>query len=125
MVINKIHFILQTRSNYKRCNMKHKVITLCGSIKFQDDFLRVQHELTIQGNIVLLPVFLNNINTSIDITKLKPMLNEMHLQKIDMSDEIFVVNRGGYIGDSTKHEIEYAKSKNKNVKYMVYPDIQD
>ena len=42
----------------------------------------------------------------------------MHKRKIDMADEIFVINVGGYIGSSTKHEIEYAKSKNKKVNYL-------
>ena len=51
-------------------------------------------------------------------TKTKKMLDEMHRRKIDMSDEIFVINVGGYIGDSTKNEIEYAKRKGKIVKYL-------
>lgn len=49
------------------------------------------------------------------------MLDDMHKRKIDMADEIFVVNVNGYIGKSTKSEIEYALSQNKNVKYLNQP----
>ena len=48
----------------------------------------------------------------------KKMLDGMHRQKIDMSDAIFVINVNGYIGESTKNEIEYAKSKNKEIIYL-------
>ena len=97
---------------------RYNIITLCGSIKFKDEFLKVQEKLTLEGNIVFTPNFFNNIKKE-EITKeLKKMLDEMHKQKIDMSDEIYVINVGGYIGDSTKSEIEYAKSKGKKVSYL-------
>jgi hypothetical protein len=47
------------------------------------------------------------------------MLNDMHKRKIDMADEIFVINVNGYIGNSTKSEIEYAEAHNKKVNYLV------
>lgn len=50
--------------------------------------------------------------------KTKAMLDDMHKRKIDMADSIFVVNVGGYIGESTKSEIEYAKKNNKAVNYL-------
>ena len=52
------------------------------------------------------------------LTKTKEMLEDMHKRKIDMADEIFVINVGGYIGDSTKSEIEYAKAHGKKVNYL-------
>ena len=52
------------------------------------------------------------------LTKTKQMLDDMHKRKIDMADEIFVINVGGYIGDSTKSEIAYAISTNKKVNYL-------
>lgn len=52
------------------------------------------------------------------ITKTKEMLDDMHKRKIDMADEIFVINVGGYIGDSTRSEIQYAKDHNKKVNYL-------
>ena len=92
---------------------EYKIITLCGSIKFKDEFMRVQEKLTLDGNIVLTPNFFNNIKKEEIDLETKKMLDEMHKQKIDMSDEIYVINIGGYIGESTKSEIEYAKEFNK------------
>ena len=97
---------------------KYNIITLCGSIKFKDEFMKVQEKLTLDGNIVLTPNFFSNIKKEEIDLKTKKMLDEMHKQKIDMSDEIYVINFGGYIGESTKTEIEYAKTKGKKVSYL-------
>jgi len=105
---------------------KYKVITLCGSTRFKDEFLRIQKELTLQGNIVISVGLVGHSGDSevwehMDegtLTKTKEMLDDMHKRKIDMSDEIFVINVGGYIGESTKSEIEYAISANKKVNYL-------
>lgn len=96
---------------------KYKIITLCGSIKFKDEFMRVQEKLTLDGNIVLTPNFFYSIKKENIDEKTKKMLDEIHKQKIDMSDEIYVINVGGYIGKSTKLEIEYAKRKDKKISY--------
>ena len=104
----------------------YKVITLCGSTRFKDVFLRVQKELTLQGNIVIsVGLFGHSGDAEVwenmdegTLTKTKEMLDDMHKRKIDMADEIFVINVGGYIGDSTKSEIEYAKSTNKKVNFL-------
>ncbi|MCI5835640.1 MAG: hypothetical protein MR227_02980 [Firmicutes bacterium] len=104
----------------------YKVITLCGSTRFKDEFLRVQKELTLQGNIVIsVGLFGHSGDAEVwenmdegTLTKTKEMLDDMHKRKIDMADEIFVINVGGYIGDSTKSEIEYAKSTNKKVNFL-------
>ena len=97
---------------------KYKIITLCGSIKFKDEFMELQEKLALDGNIVLIPNFFNSIKKEDIDEKTKKMLDEMHKQKIDMSDEIYVINVGGYIGESTKSEIEYAKSKGKKISYL-------
>ena len=97
---------------------KYNIITLCGSIKFKDEFMRVQEKLTLDGNIVLTPNFFRNITKEDIDEKTKKMLDEMHKQKIDMSDEIYVINVGEYIGESTKLEIEYAKRKGKKISYL-------
>ena len=97
---------------------QYKIITLCGSIKFKDEFMRVQEKLTLDGNIVLTPNFFNNIKKEDIDEKTKKMLDEMHKQKIDMSEEIYIINVGGYIGESTKSEIEYAKEKGKRISYL-------
>ena len=104
----------------------YKVITLCGSTKFKDEFLNVQKELTLKGNIVISVGLFghsgdNEVWENMDegtLTKTKEMLDDMHKRKIDMADEIFVINVNGYIGESTKSEIEYAKSTNKKVNYL-------
>ena len=97
---------------------KYNVITLCGSIKFKDKFIEIKEKLTLDGNIVLTPNFFNNIKKDEMNFETKNMLDEMHKQKIDMSDEIYVINQNGYIGESTKAEIEYAKSKSKKILYL-------
>lgn len=97
---------------------KYKIITLCGSIKFKEEFIKVQEKLTLEGNIILTPNFFNNIKKEDIKEETKEMLDKMHKQKIDMSDEILVINVDGYIGESTRNEIEYAKSKGKKVSYL-------
>lgn len=96
---------------------KYNVITLCGSIRFKNEFMKVQKELTLDGNIVFTPNFFNNLKGEIN-AETKKMLDEMHRQKIDMSNEIYVINCGGYIGESTKSEIEYAKANGKKISYL-------
>ena len=98
---------------------KVNVITLCGSTKFKDDFIRIQKELILRGNIVLsLGLFGHSGDVIVWEGRNKKMLDDMHLQMIDMADEIFIINVGGYIGESTANEIEYAKSKNKIINYL-------
>lgn len=80
--------------------------------------MKVQEKLTLDGNIVLTPNFFNNIKKEDIDEKTKEMLDEMHKQKINMSDEIYVINVGGYIGESTKSEIEYAERKGKKIFYL-------
>ena len=102
-------------SNYKN---KYNIITLCGSIKFKTKFIEVQEKLTLDGNIVFIPNFFNNIKKEEIDNKTKKMLDEMHRQKIDISNEVYVINYEGYIGESTKSEIEYAKAKGKKISYL-------
>ena len=97
---------------------KYNVITLCGSIKFKNEFIKVQERLILEGNIVFTPNFFNSIKKEEINEKTKKMLDEMHRQKIDMSDEIYVINLDGYIGESTKSEIEYAQEKGKKIFYL-------
>ncbi len=95
---------------------KYKVITLCGSTKFKDDFLREQKRLTMQGNIVIsVGMFGHSGDEEVNKAGIKEMLDDMHKRKIDMADEIFVINKNGYIGTSTKSEIEYAIKKAKKL----------
>lgn len=100
---------------------KYKVITLCGSTKFKDEFLQVQKELTLKGNIVISVGLFGHADgdyKNIITTDIKIMLDDMHKRKIDMADEIFVINKGGYVGESTKSEIDYAMKTGKKVNYL-------
>ena len=102
---------------------KYKVITLCGSTKFKDDFIRIQKELSLAGNIVIsVGLFGHSGDSEVWNEGVKEMLDDMHLRKIDMADEIFVINSGGYIGSSTQKEIAYAQQQGKPVNYMVLID---
>lgn len=98
---------------------KYKVITLCGSTRFKDKFLEAQKRLTLAGNIVIsVGLFGHSGDDEVWVEGTKEMLDNMHKRKIDMADEIYVINVGGYIGTSTKSEIEYAKKTGKTVKYL-------
>jgi len=99
--------------------MNYKVITLCGSTKFKDEFIIAQKELTLRGNIVIsCGLFSHSGDEELITNSIELMLDDMHKRKIDMSDEIFVINKNGYIGNSTRNEIEYALLKGKIINYL-------
>ena len=98
---------------------KYKVITLCGSTQFKDAFMEAQKRLTLDGNIVIsVGLFGHSGDDEVWVKGTKEMLDDMHKRKIDMADEIFVINVGGYIGSSTRSEIEYALAIGKAVRYL-------
>ena len=96
----------------------YKVVTLCGSTKFKKEFEEVNARLTIEGNVVISVGVFGHANNIQLTEEQKEELDKVHLQKIDMADEIFVVNVGGYIGSSTKNEIKYAKLQGIPVRYL-------
>jgi hypothetical protein len=104
----------------------YKVITLCGSTRFKNEFMEAQKKLTLEGNIVIsVGLFGHSGDSEVwegmsedTLTKTKIMLDDMHKRKIDMADGIFVINVGGYIGESTRSEIEYAQKTGKTVRYL-------
>lgn len=98
---------------------KYKVITLCGSTRFKDDFIREQKRLTLAGCIVIsVGLFGHSGDNEVLDSGVKTMLDDMHKRKIDLADEIFVINKNGYIGYSTASEIAYAIKTGKKVNYM-------
>lgn len=105
---------------------KYNVVTLCGSTRFKNEFIEAQKRLRLEGNIVIsVGLFGHSGDQEVwenmdegTLTKTKEMLDEMHKRKIDMADSIYVINVGGYIGDSTKSEIEYAKAHGKVIHYL-------
>jgi hypothetical protein len=104
----------------------YPVVTLCGSTRFKNEFMEVQKRLTLEGKIVIsVGLFGHSGDQEVwenmdegTLTRTKEMLDDMHKRKIDMADSIFVINVGGYIGDSTRSEIEYAKAQGKGVQYL-------
>ena len=106
-----------------------KVITLCGSTRFKDEFLEAQKRLTLEGNIVISVGLFGHSGDDVVWTEgVKDMLDRQHLAKIDLADEIYVINVGGYIGDSTRREIAYAEFKGKWITYLescIKPSLYD
>lgn len=100
---------------------KYKVITLCGSTRFKEDFERVNRELTLSGYIVISVGAFGHAG-DIFTDEQKEMLDDIHKRKIDMADGIYVINKDGYIGASTKSEITYAYRHNKSIAFMEAPD---
>lgn len=96
---------------------KYKVITLCGSTRFKDEFERVNKEMTLAGHVVFSVGCFGHSGDSFT-DKQKEMLDDIHKQKIDMSNGIYVINKDGYIGSSTKNEIKYAYRQNKTIAFM-------
>ena len=94
------------------------IICLCGSTKFKTDFERVAREQTLKGRIVFtLALFSKADGENLDPEQ-RTLLQHLHRHKIKMSDEILVVNTGGYIGKSTQSDIEFAQSHGKLVEFM-------
>jgi L-asparaginase/Glu-tRNA(Gln) amidotransferase subunit D len=97
----------------------YRVVTLCGSTRFKDAFIEAQKRLTLEGIIVIsVGLFGHSGDNEVWKEDTKEMLDDMHLRKIDMADEIYVINVGGYIGSSTRYEIEYAKRTGKAVRFL-------
>ena len=100
-----------------------KVITLCGSTKFEAEFAEVNQRLTMEGCVVIsLGMFslpdLPDYDWTADSSDLKGRLGGVHFQKIRMADEVYIVDPRGYVGESTRREIAYAESLGKPVRYL-------
>ena len=100
--------------------MSKGIIALCGSTRFYETFLEVNNKLTAQGYIVLSIGVVKSAAVMLDKSnsKLEVMLDELHKEKIAMSNAILVIDVNGYIGKSTKSEIEFAKKHSKKIYYL-------
>ena len=97
-----------------------KIITLCGSLKFQKEMMVVAEKMALEGNCILTPTY--PVIENIEITEEQiAMKKEAHFKRIEISDAILVVNVNNYIGDSTNLEIDYAKKLGKEIIY--YTDL--
>ncbi|MBR3074772.1 MAG: hypothetical protein IKH11_03325 [Bacteroidales bacterium] len=98
---------------------RYPVITLCGSTRFKEQFIEAQKRLTLAGNIVIsVGLFGHNGDNEVWTEGTKEMLDDMHKRKIDLADGIYVINVGGYIGQSTRSEIDYARRTGKTIEYL-------
>lgn len=99
-----------------------EIVCLCGSMRFYNAFRKAEYELEIQGKIVLTPSFKPGVaqhdGTVGRTTAQKEMLDDLHKRKIYISDRVLVLNVGGYIGESTRSEIQYAESLGKPIDYL-------
>lgn len=98
-----------------------KIVTLCGSLKFQNEMMAIAEKMALDGNCILTPVY--PVSKELKRTDMQiENLKEAHFKRIELSDAIFVVNVNNYIGESTRLEIEYAKKLNKEILY--YTDFK-
>ncbi len=95
-----------------------KIVCLCGSTRFKNEYEQAMKEETLKGKIVLTVGLFGHIE-GIDMNgEVKKMLDKLHLRKIDLADEVLIINVGGYIGESTKKEIAYAIVHGKPVRML-------
>jgi hypothetical protein len=103
---------------------KPKIVCFCGSTRFAEWFMIKRWELEKQGIITLginiLPdnYFAEGNSHGAEQDGVKHILDELHKRKIDISDEVFILNVRGYIGESTRAELNYALENGKPVKYL-------
>ena len=97
-----------------------KIITLCGSLKFQKEMMIVAEKMALKGNCILTPVY-PTLDKYKRTEKQLEKLKKAHFKKIELSDAILVVNVDNYIGYSTNLEIEYARKLKKEIIY--YADL--
>ena len=122
-MINNLDIKKHRRKKLDKINLKNKlenmnVITLCGSTKYKDEFLMVNKWLTLQGNVVISVAMFGHVDKEPLTIDEKLILDEIHKKKINLANEIFVVDIDGYIGASTKKEIEYSEVNGKTVRYL-------
>ena len=97
--------------------MEAKVVTICGSMKFADTMIKLSGDLEKEYGWCVIQCVYNIDQKNTSSQELENIVNA-HWKKIDICDAIYVVNVGGYIGTSTLNEINYAKSKGKEVLYL-------
>jgi hypothetical protein len=114
------------RRQYRRIDLPN-IVCLCGSTKFHQEFQRANYEETMAGNIVLtVGFFMHSAEAAHGeewacTPEQKVGLDQLHLRKIDLCDEIFVINVDGYVGESTMSEMAYAILRRKGIRWLEEP----
>ena len=96
--------------------MDIKVVTICGSIRYSKEMIKISADLELKNGYAVIQCIYNIDKDNYEGFDTN-ILDKIHRKKIDISDAIYVVNINGYIGNSTKNEIEYAKKNNKEIIY--------
>ena len=109
-------------SGFCKCGLYYKVlrspkVCLCGSTKFKDKFLEIARDLTLEGYIVTMPLVFGHSGDNINEVQ-KEYLDEVHKAKISDADLIYIINVDGYIGNSTRNEINWALKLGKKIEYL-------
>lgn len=109
----------ETKTQCAIQNVKPRIICYCGSLRFKKQFEEMEMKSLLRGEIALLPacMYVDLERKYGNFHEYKQMADEVHKHKIDLADEVFVIDPGGYIGSSTSEEIDYARSKGKKVKF--------
>ena len=90
-----------------------EIVCICGSAKFVTEIRAASRELTSSGVIVVAPSEADESPTPGQ----KTVLDALHLRKIDLADRVLIVNPGGYVGESTRREIAYARAAGKPITF--------
>jgi hypothetical protein len=98
--------------------MNRNIICLCGSTKFKKEFEQALFDLSVQGNIVLSVCCFAHADNITLTPEQKETVDKLHFSKIELANEIFVINVGRYVGDSTKNEIKHATALGKKISYL-------
>lgn len=105
------------------------IVCLCGSTRFWRTFQQASLQETMEGRIVLSigaasgadDEHFGNLPRD-EYDRIKAMLDELHLRKIDLADEVLILNVGGYVGESTARELDYARRHGKRVRFLEEPE---
>ena len=99
------------------------IVCLCGSTKFKKEFIETNFKETMKGKIVLTVGWFSHSDEEIyyPTKEEKIALDKLHLRKIDLADEVLILNVGNYIGESTLKELDYAKRHDKQIRFLENP----
>ncbi len=102
------------------------IVCLCGSTRFSEAYQQANLQETLQGRIVLTigsdmksDHVLFADRSEAELQEIRATLDELHLRKIDLADEVLILNVGGYIGESTRRELNYAEEHGKKIRYWI------
>ncbi len=110
-----------TKNGWRSNNGRPLVVCLCGSTRFYEAFQDANLQETLRGHIVLTVGCATRSDAELGIeddSELKRMLDELHMRKIEMADEVLILNVGGHIGTSTTNELGYARKLGKDVRFL-------